>query len=1283
MAVEGPQPPAPPKPEPEQASAAVEADAEPFSQAAAQLPELPLLQESPVQVFSAQNGPAQEASAPEGPAPEGPSPEDPAHAPAPEALALPLAEVRRAAPFRHVGRYLVPHGRALWSGGQESDVSGVFCPFSIQAVLESQSGDASLADFVVAGNGCGWSDRFECSPRLSFLLRSLLAPTEVLALEPRLDGTVLTVQVALSDRPFGGADADRDAVYPRRFDVAQTELGVPLFVTFERGPIDLLTSHDAMERPARLPVDRDADALLLELPAQWLDLPAKAAASEAPPLAAYEEDPLKTPAFRPLENSGWIAWFSLFGHVVNLVFAHLEPHDTLVQVMVQFAIPQAYWLCVDLLHDRFLLRRKAGCESSGQLMHHMRCRFVSRSGVSTAAEHLRIRFLRQALEESKLTLGALECALAHLRPPAWVYPVADVFTCWLGNYVIDAPATNRAQGIYAEPAVLHGEGELCCAVVAWRRSFEVLIEWANSWEEGADVDRPAALALLGRWSEPGIGIRLCEARFTEEEHLLLLFVLRRAVRALQKESAATATPAVGEAAAPPRFSAEERARQAGELLLEELEREAALEQAAKDKKSIKKERKKKGIQKDKKADDTTKGENTLTSKAVAATKPAETRATAKVIQIAKADRAEMPTELARLAEAPSLEAPVVASEDTRATTKDDGALQSTKAEKKQRKKATTPASCRKAAQSYSSGAAPAEPERVPQRQRADDVLAAVSKSEQLHSKRLERRRAATVSSGGAPTAFASLPSEHVPYKLETKARDGHMSAANTAEAATSAAAAAASAAASVAIHSRGASAKEQKRQDLPFGRGGGEKKSLDLLRRQRSTTSSTACSEASTTESSGIDSSRSIGSDSNRFVSTSSGSSLTDERRCDRSGSGALSLLREDSGSSIAFDKCPDAELEASGFAGVSILPDASPDERPNAAGFGGASAAVLAFQLSMKFPAAKVHVFSPVAPSDATTPASPAPPSLLGEDSYVGDSAFCPRVFDTFEPAVAPMPTANAVVPTANAAVLAMAPAKKESTREPATVLAKETAMEPWEPAKPAVPMVKVDSKAAEGTSGAAADVDEPLTLPTFGADGSSWRSQLRRRGERLLAQFPVKRRQDAEMARSRNEAGQLDLVQSGAEGPERTSGLLVGADFVGGEAFGNFFDNPFAAPLAFGEAFGDTFGACWPVPGSTDFPVAFCRFEGWGVGLGDPAPLHIDGGVDCGLTAVWSPFSLTAMPAGQSPPWACEPLAVNAMEARTHVGICPPSFVGLSKADAAALAAQLRAAQPESYED
>lgn len=461
-------------------------------------------------------------------------------------------------PLRQVGRYLVPDVK-------EASFCAVFCPFSVKALVDVQGAVLDQPGGVPG------------TPLLSLLFRQLLAPTEVLALEPQLEQGKLEVHLALSDRPFEGADA---AMYPQRFEVEQ--LGLRAVVTFERGPVDLLAVTDAQLRPAMLPADIGTDSLLLELPISWLGL-------NDDDLRVATADPIHGPVFLPLQNHDWVTWFSIFGQVAALDWTPLasRPEADVVKVIAQYTTLDAFQSCVHALHDRFLLLRESA-NSEGQGFHRVRLHLANRRLAEEEVERARLWQLKREIEDReqdlRLCLAALDNAVrvevGDTSPPLWLLPVVDFFRGWLQHLVIDASATIRAQG--AEAGVEEG---LARSVAAWGRVIAASESWCRAQREIAEVDKAAVLKLLDRWCAEGI--RICEERLTSEEELLLQWVFKRAAKTLQKDLKEVQN------------SAEEEARRAEEELLGELEREAEMEEQknSKNKKKSKKKRDKKDSKK--------------------------------------------------------------------------------------------------------------------------------------------------------------------------------------------------------------------------------------------------------------------------------------------------------------------------------------------------------------------------------------------------------------------------------------------------------------------------------------------------------------------------------------------------------------------------------------------------------------------------------------------------------------------------------------------------------------
>lgn len=377
------------------------------------------------------------------------------------------------------------------------------------------------------------------------------------------------------------------------------QLGLRAVVTFEQPPVDHMAILDAMVRPSRLQVDPDADALLMELPLQWLPSDHR---SVAPLALASEETLFNTPAFRPLDSLEWMAWFSMFGHVVTLVVtissgsddedeerrrSATPPSVETAQLLVQYATAGAYWRCVDSLHDRFLMLREAASESGS--VHLTRCRLVNWHRANMEAEKARIRPMRRAIEDLKLALRALDCAVSIAQQPAWMLPIAEFFRNWLHQSVIDVPQTNRVQGLYdidANELNLDGTNDSIAAAsqatTAWRRVLELVETWCLKWHlDHSCIDEAAAMALLQQWQIDGsVGLlHFVSERLNDEEQLFLVCVLRRAVKTAKQEQLRS------------QLTAEELARQAEEVLLDELDREAA-EQAAKELAKKKKAKKK-------------------------------------------------------------------------------------------------------------------------------------------------------------------------------------------------------------------------------------------------------------------------------------------------------------------------------------------------------------------------------------------------------------------------------------------------------------------------------------------------------------------------------------------------------------------------------------------------------------------------------------------------------------------------------------------------------------------
>merc|ERR1719171_2441021 len=125
-----------------------------------------------------------------------------------------------------------------------------------------------------------------------------------------------------------------------------------------------------------------------------------------------------------------------------------------------------------------------------------------------------------------------------------------------------------------------GEDGFSRGAVAWTRILEALESWCHEQHDLGDVDRASVAALLQRWAGDGMGLCVCQERLTEEEEMLLQWVLRRAAKALQKDVLAT------------QLTAEECARRAEQELLGELEREAEQLNEAKDMAKKKKAKKK-------------------------------------------------------------------------------------------------------------------------------------------------------------------------------------------------------------------------------------------------------------------------------------------------------------------------------------------------------------------------------------------------------------------------------------------------------------------------------------------------------------------------------------------------------------------------------------------------------------------------------------------------------------------------------------------------------------------
>jgi hypothetical protein len=455
-------------------------------------------------------------------------------------------------PLRQVGRYLVPDF-------QEASFCAVFCPFSVKVLVDVQGAVLDHPESVPN------------TALLTLLFRQLLAPTEVFALEPRLEQGKLEVYIALGDRPFDGAD---DRMYPQRFEVEQ--LGLRAVVTFECGPVDLLAVTDANSRPALLPVDPGYDALMLELPMRWLGLDEK-------DLRAAVADPIQGPVFLPVASNDWFMWFSIFGQVLMLDWAPIVARDDAdvvqdVRVIVHFASEEAFHLCVHSLHDRFLMLR--GANNEGQVFHRVRLRLVNRRHVEEEVESVRFWQFQRELEmrelDSRLCMTALDSAYRLEGGAQWLQPVVDFFRGWLNHQVIDASATNRAQCVK-----IGAEDDLVTSTAAWSRVLKASESWCRAQHDVPEVDKSVVLKLLDRWAAEGI--RICQERLTSEEELLLQWVFRRAAKALQRDLKEVQN------------SAEEEARRAEEELLGELQREAELEEqrSGKNKKKSKKKRDKK------------------------------------------------------------------------------------------------------------------------------------------------------------------------------------------------------------------------------------------------------------------------------------------------------------------------------------------------------------------------------------------------------------------------------------------------------------------------------------------------------------------------------------------------------------------------------------------------------------------------------------------------------------------------------------------------------------------